>query len=246
VSYLGRRRGVDPLIVVGVAVSVVLHGGMAVAIVYERKTPAKPPAEAPREFVVAKLARLGTKRPPNWLPTIPIRQAAGPKAGIRLSHDANAAAAKKKDEKIKAEVQAKAISRADNLAKVFAEAQKEADQEGVPGGSRFGTATETTPGDEYATACAEAVQKVWTVPPDILLPDAKLARLQAEVRVIIDGRGKVYDAQVKEPSKNRYFDSSLKDALGRLKHLPAPPKSLIKDYPKVGILLLFEGKDLKR
>ncbi len=245
-SYPYRRQRVDPLIIVGIAVSVVLHGGMAVAIVYERKETAKPPAEAPREFVVAKLARLGTKRPPNWLPVIPKRVAAGPKAGIRLSHDANAAAAKKKEEKIQAEVQAKAITRADNLAKVFAEAQKEMDQEGDPRGSPFGTAAEATPGDEYATACAEAVQKVWTVPPDILLPDAKLARLSAQVRVIIDRNGKVYDAQVKEPSKNKYFDSSLKDALGRLKNLPAPPKSLVKDYPKGGIILLFEGKDLKR
>jgi TonB family protein len=219
---------------------------MAVAIVYERTGPAKPPAEAPRDFVVAKLARLGTKRPPNWLPVIPIRQAAGPKAGIRLSHDANAAAAKKKDERIQAQAEAKAIRRADNLAKVFAEAQKEMDEEGDPRGSRFGTATEATPGDEYATACVEAVKEVWTVPPDILLPDAKLARLTAQVRIIIDGRGKVYDAQVKEPSKNRYFDSSLKDSLGRLKKLPPPPKSLVKDYPKVGIILLLEGKDLKR
>ena len=245
-SYPGRRRRVDPLIVVGIAVSVALHGGMAVAIVYEGKTESKPPAEAPRDFVVAKLARLGTKRPPSWLPVIPMRQAAGPKAGVRLSHDANAAAAKKKEEKIQAEVVAKAIHRADNLAKVFAEAQKEADQEGDPRGSPLGTASEATPGDEYATACAEAVQKVWTVPPDILLPDAKLARLSAQVRIIIDARGKVYDAQLKEPSKNKYFDSSLKDALGRLKSLPPPPKSLMKDYPKVGIILLAEGKDLKR
>jgi TonB family protein len=246
VSYLGRRQRLDPLLAVGIVVSVVLHGGMAVAIVYERKSEAKPPTEAPRDFVVAKLARLGTKRPPSWLPVIPIRQAAGPKAGIRLSHDANAAAAKKKDDRIQAVAEAKAIHRADNLAKVFAEAQKEADQEGDPRGSPLGTASEATPGDEYATACAEAVQKVWTVPPDILLPDAKLARLAAQVRVIIDARGKVYGAEVKEPSKNKYFDSSLKDALGRLKSLPAPPKSLVKDYPKVGIILLFEGKDLKR
>jgi hypothetical protein len=246
VSYPGRRQRLDPLLAVGIAVSVVLHGGMAVAIVYERQAEPKPPAEAPRDFVVAKLARLGTKRPPNWLPVIPLRQVAGPKGGVRLSHDANAAAAKKKEEKIQAEVEAKAIRRADNLAKVFAEAQKEADQEGDPRGSPLGTASEATPGDEYATACNDAVQKVWTVPPDILLPDAKLQRLTAQVRVIIDGRGKIYDAQLKEPSKNKYFDSSLKDALGRLKSLPAPPKSLIKDYPKVGIILLFEGKDLKR
>jgi TonB family protein len=246
VRYSYQRRRADPLLVVGIAVSVVLHGGMAVAIVYERKEPAKAPVEAPRDFVVAKLARLGTKRPPNWLPTIPMRQAAGPKSGVRLSHDANAAAAKKKEEKVQAELEAKAIRRADNLAKVFAEAQKEADQEGDPRGSPLGTATEATPGDEYATACAEAVQKVWTVPPDILLPDAKLAQLAAQVRVVIDASGKVFDAQVKEPSKNKYFDSSLKDALGRLKKLPSPPKSLIKDYPKVGIILLFEGKELKR
>jgi TonB family protein len=246
VSYLRRRRRFDPLLVVGIVITVVLHGGMAVAIVYERKDEAKSPAEAPRDFVVAKLARLGTKRPPNWLPVIPVRKAAGPKAGIRLSHDANAATKKKEDERREAVAEAKAIHRADNLAKVFAEAQKEADQEGDPRGSPFGTAAEATPGDEYATACAEAVQKVWTVPPDILLPDAKLAHLSAQVRVIIDGRGKVYDAQVKESSRNKYFDSSLKDALGRLKSLPAPPKSLVKDYPKVGIILLFEGKDLKR
>jgi TonB family protein len=247
VSYLGRRQRLDPLLFVGIAVSVVLHGGMAVAIVFDRSGADKPPTEPPRDFVVAKMVRLGRKRPPNWLPVIPALPAAGPRAGIRLSHDAQAAAAKKKAEERRARVEeAKVFRRADTLAKVFAEAQKELDQEGDPRGSPTGTATEASPGDEYATACAEAIQAVWTVPPAILLPDATLARLTAQVRVIIDGRGKVYDAKVKEPSRNRYFDASLKDALGRLKNLPAPPKGLMKDYPRVGIILLFEGKDLKR
>lgn len=245
-SYLARRNRLDPLLLVGIGVSVLLHGGMAVAILYERTAAARPVKEAPRDFVVARMVRLGRKRPPNWLPVIPARPAAGPRAGIRLSHDAQAAAAKKAEERRERVEEAKAYRRADTLAKVFAAAQKELDQEGDPRGSPTGTATEATPGDEYATACAEAVQKVWTVPPAILLPEATLGRLQAQVRVIIDGRGKVYDAKVKEPSKNRYFDASLKDALGRLKSLPAPPKGLMKGYPRVGIILLFEGKDLKR
>ena len=84
------------------------------------------------------------------------------------------------------------------------------------------------------------------MPPDALLPDATLARLSTQVRVVVDATGKVYGATVKEPSKNRYFDASLQDALKQLKRLPAPPKGLMQDYPRVGIILVFEGKDIKR
>ncbi|HEY3351675.1 MAG TPA: TonB family protein [Polyangia bacterium] len=247
-TYLGQRRRLDPLLLVGVAISVLLHGGMAAAILFERTKEVKP-VEVPREFVVAKMVKLGQKRPKNWLPSIPPRVTAqAPKKRVGLTENEHAAPTKKKDEdKALTRVEeGKAIRRANDLAKVFAEAQKEQDGEGDPKGSPTGTATEATPGDEYATACAEAIQKVWTVPPDILLPDTTLARLSAHIRVIIDGTGKVYGATVKEPSKNRYFDASLQDALKQLKRLPAPPKSLVKDYPKVGIILVFEGKDVKR
>ena len=138
------------------------------------------------------------------------------------------------------------MRRANNLANFFAQAQKQQDQEGDPSGSPAGTATEATPGDEYATACAEVVQRYWTVPPEVLLSEAVLARLTAQVRLIIDQQGKVYQATIKVPSSNRYFDASLKDALARLTKLPAPPKALVRNYPRVGIILLFEGKDLKR
>ena len=243
---LGRQRRFDPLLGVGIALSLVVHGGLAVAIVYERGGPSAPPAPPPREFVAARLARLGTKRPPGFLPVIPPRQTAGPKRGLRLSQNADAEPSKRKEEQVKAELEAQAIRRADSLAKVFAEAQKEADQEGDPQGSPLGTALEATPGDEYATACAEAVQKVWTVPPETLLPDEVLSRLSAQVRVVIDQRGKVLQATITQPSQNKYFDASLEDALGRLRALPQPPKTLVGDHPKVGILLMFEGKNVGR
>jgi TonB family protein len=246
VSYLARRQGMDPLLILGIAISVLLHGALGVWILVERTGGAPKAVEVPREFVVARMVRLGHKRPPGWLPKIPPR-AQAPKKHVGLTTNENAAAAKKKDdEKIPGAEEGKAMVRANSLAKVFAEAQQELDVEGDPRGSPTGTATEATPGDEYATACAEEVRKYWTVPPDIQLPDSTLGRLTAEVRIVIDPSGKVYDATVKTQSRNRYFDASLKDALGRLKKLPRPPKSLVRDYPKVGIVLVFEGKDLKR
>ena len=246
-TYLGRRRRVDPLLFVGIAVSLLLHGGMAAAILVERSAAVRP-LEAPRDFVVAKAVRLGKKRPKGWLPSIPPRVVAqAPKRRVGLTDNENAAPAKKReDTPLTRAEEGKALRRASDLAKVFAEAQKQEDVEGDPRGSPTGTATEATPGDEYATACAEEIQKVWTVPPEALLPEAVLARLASQVRVVVDGTGKVYGATVREPARNRYFDASLQDALKQLKRLPPPPKSLMKDYPRVGIILLFEGKDLKR
>jgi outer membrane biosynthesis protein TonB len=246
-SYLGRRRRLDPLLLVGIAVSLLLHGGMAAGILVERREAVRP-REAPRDFVVAKAVRLGQKRPKNWLPSIPPRIVAqAPKKRVGVTDNEHAAPTKKREDAPLTRVEeGKALRRAGDLAKVFAEAQKQEDGEGDPRGSPTGTATEATPGDEYATACAEEIQKVWTVPPEALLPEAVLARLAAQVRVVVDGTGKVFGATLKESSRNRYFDASLTDALGRLKRLPAPPRSLMKDYPRVGIILLFEGKDVKR
>jgi colicin import membrane protein/protein TonB len=237
----------DPLLFVGIAVSVALHGGMAAAILVEKGHDVTR-VEVPREFVVAKMVRLGQKRPKDWLPSIPPRLTAqAPKKRVGLTDNEHAAPAKKKDDQPLTRVEeGKAIRRANDLAKVFAEAQKQEDQEGDPRGSPTGTATEATPGDEYATACDEAVKKVWTVPPDMLLPDATLARLSAQVYVVIDATGKVYSGAIKERSKNRYFDASLDDALKQLRRLPAPPASLMGGSPKIKILLVFEGKDLKR
>jgi hypothetical protein len=247
VSYLSRRRRGDPLIVVGIAVSLLLHGGMAAAILVDRNKQVAP-ITVPREFVVARMVRLGQKRPKSWLPVIPARTSQAPRKAVGLTDNEHAAPARKRspEERPADAVEAKALRRADTLAKVFAEAQKETDQEGDPSGSPGGTATEATPGDEYATACLEEVRKYWTVPPEALLSESVLAGLTAEVRLIIDQKGKVHQVTVKRASRNRHFDAGLNDALGRLTKLPAPPKDLTKGHALVGILLLFEGKDLRR
>jgi hypothetical protein len=64
----GIRRGVDPLFLVGVAFTVVLHGGIFFALWWTRTaTAAKPPA-GPGVFVDAQLVKFGRPRDLSFLP----------------------------------------------------------------------------------------------------------------------------------------------------------------------------------
>ena len=122
--YLSRRRRHDPLLILGVVVSLLMHGGMAAAILVKRGGK-RQVLEAPRDFVVAKMVRLGRKRPKNFLPVIPPRpKSTAPKQTIGLSQNENAAPSQKlPDQKRPRDAEdGKALRRAKNLAQVFAKA----------------------------------------------------------------------------------------------------------------------------
>src|SRR5690349_21109879 len=81
------RRERDPLRVGGVLVTIILHAGIALLILIGHAHRAESVA-IPRDFMVAKIVRLGRKRPKNLLPTLPAQAApAAPKPQLKLADD---------------------------------------------------------------------------------------------------------------------------------------------------------------
>src|SRR4051794_2171837 len=184
------------------------------------------PLEVPRDFVVAKMVKLGKPREKFWLPRItePPRPKAPP-ATIKISDDPNAAKApveapRPENPDISKDLR-KALDRARKLT-TLAEAEPE---EGQVTGSERGTAAEASAGDEYATAINDAIRKNWTAPSG-LVSDAELGRLSATFRVRVGEEGGISDSKLLKSSGNNYFDDSCAAAIQATHKVPPPPAAL--------------------
>jgi hypothetical protein len=218
------RRELDPLFLVGVAVTVLLHAGVFGAFWLTRTRNPGPAIVGPGVFVDAQLVKFGRPRDLSFLPH---KQAppktVGPAEGIKVAKDAEAAPRTKPEEKPPEVV--------DPLKRTHAEIFKNlkdddtppaAEEEGVgsPTGSRAGTATEAK-GDPYILSLIDQIGSSWTVPTTI--KDTELANLSADVCLTIADSGALTHFTFLRKSGNSQFDSSLEATLGTIKTLPAPP-----------------------
>src|SRR5262245_60576864 len=75
----------DPFRVGGIIVTVAIHAAIVGLVLHGRASGA---ALLPRDFMVAKIVRLGRKRPKNLLPTIPTQPIpTAPKEAIKLTEN---------------------------------------------------------------------------------------------------------------------------------------------------------------
>jgi TonB family protein len=223
-------------------ITLALHGAVlgAVKLAHSRSDT---PVETERDFVVAKMVKLGKPREKFWLPRIvePPRPQAPP-AAIKVTDDPNAQAAPPEAPRPEDPDLSKQTKRALERARKLAALAEVEPEEGLATGSAEGTANEASAGDEYATAISMAIRKNWNLPVGLVSP-AELSKLKATVRVKVTDGGMLSDPKVVQSSGNSYFDESCVAAVQATNKVPPPPAGMEKRYAR-GFLMQFSEKDM--
>jgi TonB family protein len=227
----------------GILITLALHAGILGAVKMAHSK-GEVPLDIPRDFVVAKLVKLGKPREKFWLPRItePPRPKAPPDT-IKISDDPNApkapAEAPRPDNPEISKDLKHALDRARKL-QALAETEPE---EGQLTGSAHGTAAEASAGDAYATAIYEAIRKNWTESSG-LITDAQLTKLVTTIRIRVGDDGTITDSKVLKSSGNSFFDDACMTAIQATRKVPAPPAN-VRRLAAHGYALDFGGKDMK-
>jgi colicin import membrane protein len=237
------KRRAGPRNLAGLFITLALHAGIfgAVKLAHSK---GDVPLEVPRDFVVARMVKLGKPREKFWLPRItqPPRPKAPPST-IKIADDPNAAKAPVEAPRPENPEISKDLKRALDRARMLEKLIPTEPEEGQLNGSAQGTATEASAGDAYATAIFEAVRKNWTTPSG-LVSDAELGRLTATVRIRVGDDGTINDSKLLKSSGNTYFDDSCVAAVQATRKVPPPPAA-VRRLAARGYALDFAGKDMK-
>jgi TonB family protein len=242
VTALGRRTRIWP----AVLVSALVHAGLATWAVARRAGPEIDYAQKP---IVAKLVRLGEKRPENLLPrkeAEPPPPAAAPEP---KSAPAPLAAPSAKAAPVLAATKAKPSPPApkaegkaggDPLARVMSRMERdksaEAPRWGDPGGDPEGDASEASEGDRYLALAQRALKANYTAPAT--LPMKERLHLRASVLILVESNGTIREARIAKPSGNDVFDASVERS-ARATRLPPPPAQLKDRYRRDGIIVEY-------
>lgn len=249
-ALLRRPDRLWPLVLVSVA----LHVGFVGVAFFVR-----PPAivNLDQKPIVAKLVRLGEKRPEQWLPRreVPPAEAAprapdavpvpvpGPPAPaertVALPAPKVAPKAPPPPRPASATSGGKgsdALSRA--LEKVKND-DKLASRErwGDPGGVAGGDATDGSAGDRYLGLVTQALQASYRLPATI--SEQERLHLQAVVVITIEPDGRVASFRFERRSGNAAYDQALERAV-RESRLPPPPPELRQLYRTMGLGVNFK------
>lgn len=243
-TALGRRDRLWPAVAVSVAVHAAL-AGWAIG----RPGPQLDLAQKP---VVAKLVRLGEKRPEEWLPRrveppppapapappapVPVAAAAPSAPAAPTPAPAPAPAAKPPPPAAPA-APPRATGR--SLSSVLSSVREEVDEEkrwGSPDGLAEGDAEDGEAGDVYAALAVRALQQNYRVPATI--SEKERLHLRATVILFIDSDGKIARFEFKTPSGNPAYDAALERAI-RATTLPPPPPDKREDFRRIGFGVNF-------
>ena len=240
-----RRLGGVRFVGAGLFITILMHGALA-AVVYLSQVRSAPRPEAERDLMVTQLVTLGDKpREKFWLPRIV--QPPPPKIEqpvIKVAEDPNAAPAPKEAPKPEDKEISKDLRNALKRAQMLKNAAAEEETEGLPTGSREGTSSSATAGDEYATLIYNAIRKNWS-PPSGLIDDVQLKQMTADVRVQIADDGTIENARVQKGSGNLLFDDSCIQAVKATSKVPPPPAAVRAKFRR-GLVLAFDGGSLSR
>ncbi len=248
-AILRRPDRLWPLVVL----SLVLH-----AVAVGTTLLVRPPAivNLDQKPIVAKLVRLGEKRPEQWLPRrdVPPPEAApaAPDA-VPVPAPAPAAPAQKAVALPSPKVAPKpspprpasattggkgtdALSRAmDRVRKDDKLASKE--RWGDPSGVPQGDATDASEGDVYLGLVTQALQSSYRLPAT--LSEQERLYLHATVVLTIEPDGRVSSFRFEKRSGNAAFDQALEHAV-RESRLPPPPPELRQRYRTIGLGVNFK------
>jgi len=244
-GYLGRPARFEPVAIVGLVATILLHGGAVVGLVLYKRAEAEERKSAPQaQYVVAKLVRLGKKRDEKKLPNKIVPQMPTMKVrGVNLSADANDKPIAKPKRR-KRDAQISNMQNSLDKAALFAKVQPDVQQEGDPQGSRSGTASRGSKGDLYMTRLADLWTRNWSLPS--IIPRDQAKKLYVLVVVRIDKGGRVqFPLKFDRKSGNAHFDASIISAWKRIGTVPLPPPERLVSVLARGLPLKLNWKGLR-
>jgi TonB family protein len=217
----GRRGNL-----VGLLVTLALHGGVLAAVGLASARPA-PPLIVERDFVSAELVKLGKPRDKFWLPRItqPPRPKAPPEV-VKVTEDPNAQAAPKEaprpeDPKISKDLK-RALDRARKLQALATPEEPEEDEVGSESGSRIGTASQAV-GDPYFAEVNSYLHQNYSLPAGIA-PEQIAKR--PEIQFHIGRDGVLSDVKLSKSSGNSFVDDACVQAALLTRKVPPPPANV--------------------
>jgi colicin import membrane protein len=240
-----RRERLLPVLLVSAA----LHAGLVAFAVLYRPAPRVDLAQKP---IMVRVARLGEKRPTQWLPR---KEEAPPPPAATAPQPAPPAAAPEKPTPASVPVARPskpapasgarasgptAAGRPDVLASIMNRVRRDqAYQEkvyGDPNGDPRGDA-ESNEGDAYLGLVERALRESYVLPST--LSDADRVRLQATVVLYLDADGRVLRFVFERRSGNEAFDAALERAI-RAARIPPPPGDQRRQYREQGLAVLYK------
>jgi colicin import membrane protein len=243
-TALGRRERIWP----AVAISVVVHGALIGWAVLRTRAPEIDLEQKP---IVAKLVRLGEKRPEHYLPqkdAAPPPAPAAPKAAPAVATAPapptapvpGAKPAPKQAAPAPTPPSAPARGSGTSLASVLSRVQQDADRQrwGDPNGDPEGDSDEGSEGDRYAALVQRSLQANYRVPATI--SDRERLYLKAMVVLFIEPDGRLSRWHIEKPSGNPAFDDALERTLRQTNRVPPPPREVAERYRSAGIGVLFQ------
>lgn len=240
---LTRRERLWPLVVL----SLCAHGGaIAVAMLHK---PA-PQIDLEQKPIVAKLVRLGEKRPQQLLPRK--EEGAPPPAAAEpvplpvakpqpAPPAAPVAKAKPAPPTPKAAAPARPGPKSDVLASVLSRVKRDKALAepvyGDPAGDPLGDASEASAGDQYLALVVRSLRESYVLPATISERDRM--HLKATVVLYLDADGQVLRYAFESKSGNGAFDAALERAI-RAARIPPPPTELRKKYRTEGLGVVYQ------
>ncbi len=229
-SAFSRRDRLWPAVGASLAAHALLVG-WAVA---NRPAPA---IDLEQKAIVAKLVRLGEKRPQQYLPRKDAGAPAAPApAPAPIAAPATAVPAPRTKP---APPQAAAERPAGpSLSSILSKVQRDVDERryGDPEGDAAGDADSPSEGDRYVGLVTQALQRNYDVPKTI--PQQELSNLKATVILRIDARGRIVGHEFERRSGNASYDAALERAISRTQ-VPPPPPSERDHYARIGLGVKF-------
>ena len=227
-----------------VAISLVLHIGFgAAAVISSLKSEAKPIVH--EKPIVAKLVRLGEKKPPQQLPRNPVAPAP-PEQTVNLKPPKEDAKIKEPTPKEKQPKRDSSADRKSAMLEALAKMERQYKQsgrpeipEGDPQGDPYGTAAEGREGDRYLMLIDRKVREYWSIPT--IISEKERLYLRATVVIYLDSTGKLLKVEMEKSSGNNFFDNSLLSAIQQSNPFPPPPPAFAKRYQETGIGINFRS-----
>ena len=234
-----------------VTFSAAAHAALLVWVVVRVPAPAIDLNQKP---IVAKLVRLGPKKPPEYLPRkeappppAPAEAAPAPVAAppAPAAPAAPIAAIAKVDPKpapptAKSPNPGKPTSNslASVLSKVRATAATAEPQYGDPDGDPLGDSEEGSEGDRYLAVVDRELHANYDVPSTI--SDRERLYLKAHVKICIEPDGRIVRWTFVSRSGNGVFDDAVERTLRQVR-VPPPPQER-RDYFRGGVVIEFTGE----
>ncbi len=235
-TALGRRDRMWPAVVA----SAMIHALLA-AWAIARRPP--PPIDLDQKPIIAKLVRLGEKRPEEYLPR---KDAAPPPPAPPAPAPAPVAATAPPKPAAPAE---KAPPRAPqpsstgkpggtSLASILSKVQRQVDEDkyGDPSGDAAGDSDSGSEGDRYLALVRNALQSAYVVPATI--SDRERMFLKATVVLFIEANGQISSFRFEARSGNPAYDAALERAI-RVARLPPPPPEMREQFRRGGFGVKF-------